>query len=185
VVIAILLYSFYSSSWFTNASSTLEIGVETAQTLLWGYITINVLAAIPLLTTRRVPVGLLQCVIFATVLFDGVFILTFSILVGGTEALYWSFVALLVRAAFSVPRLSSQLLLGLTLISSYVFTCFIEKGLAENLNQVALSIMSSAWEREAHPILLRSMLLVTVAACCFGVQLLLPRNERATPTEER
>lgn len=182
VAIAILLYSFYSSPWFTNISSTIEIGVESVQTMLWGYIAINVLAALPVLAARRVPMSFLQWVVFPMVLLDAAFILTISILVGGTEALYWTFPALLVRAAFSVPGFGSQLLLSLTLISCYLFTCFIEKGLADNLDQVALSVMSPSLEREAQPILLRFALLLTVAACCFAAQILLHRdNAGATP----
>src|SRR5262245_41669452 len=74
VAIGILLFSFYSSPWFTTVSSELEIAVEVMQDLLWGYVGINLVAAGVLLIARRVPLGLLQWTVFAMTLLDGVFL---------------------------------------------------------------------------------------------------------------
>lgn len=174
VAIGILLFSFFSSPWFTNVSSESEIGVEAVQDLLWGYIGINVLSAGVLLVARRVPLGLLQRMVFAMTLLDGVFILSIMTLVGGVESMYWLFPILFVRAAFSVTRVSSQILLTLTLIACYAFACVVEKGLAHNLGAVAMPLFT---EREGQPIVLPLVLLISVAACCFGMQILLHRNQ--------
>jgi hypothetical protein len=175
VAIGILLFSFYSSPWFTTMSSELEIGLEVMQDLLWGYVAINFVAAGVLIVARRLPLGLLQWMVFAMTLLDGVFILTIvTILTGGAEGVYWLIPALLVRAAFSVPRLSSQILLSLTLILCYVFACVVQNCLAHNLEVVATSFFA---ERETQPVLLRILLLISVAACCYGMQILLHRNQ--------
>lgn len=177
--IGMLLFSFYSSPWFTNVSSELEIGVEVMQNLLWGYVAINVFAAGVLLFARRVPLGLLEWMVLAMTLLDGVFILLITIVLGGPEVMYWLFPALLVRAAFSVPRLSSQILLTLTLIACYLFASIVENSMARHLEPVAMSLFV---ERHAQPLVLRLALLISVSACCFGMQILLHRDKsHSTP----
>jgi hypothetical protein len=175
VGIAILLYSFYSSPWFTSVSSELEIGVQVVQNLLWGYVGMNLLAAGILLFARHVPLRLLEWMVFAMTLLDGVFILLITIVLGGPEAMYWLFPALLVRSAFSVPRLSSQILLSLTLILCYMFACIVENGLARNLQELARPLLREA---EAQSMALRLVVLISVAASCYGMQILL----RGTPS---
>jgi hypothetical protein len=182
VAIGILLISFYSSPWFTNVSSELEIGVGVVQNLLWGYVGISFLSAGVLLFARRVPLSLLEWMVFAMTLLDGVFILSVTIALGGADALYWLFPALLVRAAFSVPRLSSQILLSLTLIVCYMFACIVQNSMAHNLDDVAMSLFV---ERHAQPLVLRLALLISVSACCFGVQILLHRDKsHSTPVAD-
>ena len=174
VAIGMLLYSFYSSPWFTTVSSELEIGLQVMQNLLWGYVGINLLAAGVLLFAKRMPLRLLEWLVFAMTLLDGVFILLITILLGGAEAMYWLFPALLVRAAFSVPRLSLQILLSLTLIVCYGFASIAENSLAHYLQETARPLLG---EGEAQPMMLRLVLLISVAACCYGMQILLRRNQ--------
>jgi hypothetical protein len=182
VAIGILLFSFYSSPWFTTVSSELEIGVEVMQDLLWGYVGISLVAAGILLIARHVPLGLLQWTVFAMTLLDGVFLLSITILVGGAASMYWLFPALLVRAAFSVPRLSSQMLLGLTLIMCYAFASIVENSLAQNLEAV---VASPVLREGQQPMMLRLVLLISIAACCFGMQILLRRNQpHSTPVAD-
>jgi hypothetical protein len=170
VAIAILLFSFYASPWFTNVSSELEVGVEVVQNSLWAHVGINLLAAGVLLFARRVPLRLLEWTVFAMTLFDGVFILLIAIVLGSAEVMYWLFPALLGRAAFSVPRLSSQILLSLTLIVCYMFACMIENSLAHTLETVARPLLR---EVDVQSMALRLVLLISVAASCIGVQILL------------
>jgi hypothetical protein len=179
VAIGLLLFSFYSSPWFTNVSSELEIGVQVMQNLLWGYVAISVSASCVLLFARRVPLWLLQRMVFAMMLLDGVFILLITIVLGGPEGMYWLFPALLVRAAFSVPRLSSQILLSLTLIVCYTFAHLVENSIASNLQDVVMSMFA---ERHVQSLVLRLVLLISVSACCFGMQILLHRDQsHSTP----
>lgn len=184
VAIGILLFSFYSSPWFTTVSSELEIGLQVMQDLLWGYIVINFVAAGVLIVARRLPLGLLQRVVFAMSLLDGVFILLITILVGGAGAggMYWLFPALLVRAAFSVPRLSSQILLSLTLVVCYAFASVVENSLSQYLQETAGPLLT---EGETQPMLLRFALLISIVACCYGMQILLRRNQQhSTPVAD-
>jgi hypothetical protein len=180
--IGMLLFSFYSSPWFTTVSSELEIGVEVMQDLLWGYVAINLVAACALLMARRVPLGQLQWMVFAMTLLDGVFLLSITILVGGAGGMYWLFPALLVRAVFSVPRLSSQILLSLSIIICYAFASLVENSLAHTLQETAMPLLR---EGEAQPMMLRLVLLILVAACCYGVQIFVRRNQtHSTPVAD-
>jgi len=174
VAIGILLFSFYSSPWFTTVSSELEIGLQVMQNLLWGYVGINLLAAGVLLFARRVPLRLLEWLVFAMTLLDGVFILLITIMLGGADAMYWLFLALLVRAGFSVPRLGSQILLSLTLIVCYGFASVAENSLAHYVQETARPLFR---ETDAQPMMLQLVLLISVAACCFGIQILLRHNQ--------
>jgi hypothetical protein len=111
-------------------------------------------------------------------LLDGVFLLAITILVGGAPSMYWLIPALFVRAAISVPRLSSQMLLILTLIGCYAFASIVENSLAQNLEAVAMPVLSEGQQ----PMMLRLALLISIAACCFGMQILLRRNQpHSTP----
>ena len=184
IAIGILLFSFYSSPWFTTVSSELEIGLQVLQDLLWGYIAVNLVAAGVLTVARRLPLGLVQWVVFAMSLLDGVFILLITILVGGAGAggMYWLFPALLVRAAFSVPQLSSQILLSLTLVVCYAFASVVENSLSQYLEETARPLL---WDVEPQPMLLRFALLISVVACCYGMQILLRRNQpHSTPAAD-
>jgi len=128
------------------------------------------------------PLRLLEWLVFAMTLLDGAFILLITILLGGAEAMYWLFPALLVRVAFSVPRLSSQILLSLTLIVCYAFASLIENSLAHNLQAVAVP---SLREADAQPMMLRLVLLISVAACCYAMQILVRRNQtHSTPVAD-
>jgi len=174
VAVGILFFSFYSSPWFTNVSSELEIGVEVVQNLLWGYVGINLLAAGILFFARRVPLRLLEWTVFAMTLLDGIFMLLVATALAGVEGTYWLFLALLARSALSVPRLSSQILLGAILIALYVLAYVVENSMAHNL-QVLGPIFYV--ERGTQPLVLRLALLTIAAACCYGVQILLYRNQ--------
>jgi hypothetical protein len=181
IAIGILLFSFYSSPWFTTVASELGIGVEVMQDLLWGYIGINLVAAGVLLIARRVPLGLLQWTVFAMTLLDGVFLLAITILIGGAASMYWLIPVLFVRAAISVPRLSSQMLLILTLIGCYAFASIVENSLAQILETVAMPVLREGQQ----PMMLRLVLLISIAACCFGMQILLRRNQpHSTPVAD-
>jgi hypothetical protein len=182
VAIAILLHSFYTSPWFGTVSSTFEVTIEAMQNLLWIYIGISLLAAVVLMAARHVPVAALQWTAFTMTLVDGVFILALAVVIYATDALYWVFPALIVRAAFSVPRPSSQILLSLTLIACYGLTCFVEVGLGRNLAQAALGFPT---EHPLQPILMQFVLLLSVTAWCYGIQILVQRSKsRATPIAE-
>lgn len=184
VAIAIMLYSFYSSPWFTSVSSALEIGVATMQNLLWGYVAVSFISGVFVAAAKRLPLPFLQGLVFATIMMDGVFMLTFAILVGESGLLYWFFPALLVRGACSVPRFSSQVLLWFTLIACFVFANLIENGVAHYMENTDSFFAGHPVQNGSQPTFLRLALLLSVALCCWAAQTIYQRNDSKPPIAE-
>src|SRR5215471_3092557 len=64
--IAMLLYSFAHGRWIRYALDELSIAVEWTGYFLWYYIPINILFAAALLAMRRLPLGLIQWIVFVS-----------------------------------------------------------------------------------------------------------------------
>ena len=134
--IAMLLFAFYRGTWIRQAMDYLSIAVEWTRYFLWCYIPANVLIAVVLLTLRRLPLGLVQWVVFFSGLLDAIFLSGLTVLTAGYQSfLYWLFLALIVRSAVSVPRASSQLVLHGTIIFCYVAAGLIHINIAHNLDE--------------------------------------------------
>jgi signal transduction histidine kinase len=112
-----LLYSFYHGQWIRNALDELSIAVEWTNYFLWYYIPANIVFAGALLAMRRLPLGLIQWVVFVSGLLDVILLSALIVLTLDYQSfLYWLFLALIVRSAVSVPRATSQLVLHFTII---------------------------------------------------------------------
>jgi signal transduction histidine kinase len=144
--IAMLLYSFYHGKWIrqsldelssaVDSADELTIAVEWTRYFLWYYIPANVLIAGVLLAIRRLPLGLVQWVVFASGLLDAIFLSALTVLTGGYQSfLFWFFLALIIRSAVSVPRATSQLALNFTIICCYVIAGVIYIQIASNLEE--------------------------------------------------
>src|ERR1700681_2372809 len=130
-----LLYSFYFTPWIGNISSALDVAVESTQYFFWLYIVVNIVVAGVLLCLRWLPLTLIQWVVFAMSLIDGIFLSSLTMVSGGYDSiLYWLFLALIVRSAVSVPRPTSQIVLNLTLSACYVLAGIIDIAVAANVD---------------------------------------------------
>src|SRR5256885_1534000 len=106
----IMIYSFYFTSWISAVHTELELAVEAVQSFFWVYVGINVVAACLLLAMRRLPLSLMQWVVFSMILLDGLFLSALTLVTGGYQSiLFWLFLGLIVRSAVSVPRATSQI----------------------------------------------------------------------------
>jgi signal transduction histidine kinase len=197
--IVMLLHSFFAKqSWLTLSKKldALEIAVESTRYLLLLYILVNVVVAGLLLAKRRLPLPLVQWIVFSSCLMDGILLGALTLLTYGYNSpLYWLFLALIVRSAVSVPRATSQLLLNLTLSACYVVAGALDVSIAHHQN-VAQEIARGAvamgadieaplnpglttLDNPAEPLFLRLALLMLMTICCYGVQVLLERQRRA------
>ncbi len=132
--IAMLFYSFHYKPWFGKVLSVLDIAVETTQQFLLVYLAFNAVVAIVLLNMDRLPLGLIQWVVFITGLVDALFLSALTLVTGGYQSfLYWMFLALIVRTAVSVPRTTSQLSLNFALIGCYVLAGVINISIAQSV----------------------------------------------------
>lgn len=179
--IGMLLYSFYLRPWIGNVLGALEIAVEVTQYFLWLYLFATLISAGLLLLMRRLPLGLLQWIVFATCLLDGWFVATLTLVTGGYDSfLYWLFLALIVRSAVSVPRATSQLMLNLTISACYVLAGIVDIRLAEYLDEASRG-RSGLFpvDNPTEPLVLRVALLLLMTVCSYGVQVLLVKQRQA------
>lgn len=179
--IGMLLHSFYLRPWIGKVLGALEIAVEATQYFLWFYLAATLISAGLLLLMRRLPVGLVQWIVFATCLLDGLFLAALTLVTGGYDSfLYWLFLGLIVRSAVSVPRATSQLLLNLTLCACYVLAGIIDIRLADYLDESSLGRSGlSSVDNPTEPLVLRVALLLLMTVCSYGVQVLLVKQRRA------
>jgi len=183
--IAMLLHSFYFTPWIGKVLGALEIAVESTQYLLWLYILVNIVTAALFLAMWRLPAGLVQWVAFADSLLDGILVAALTLISGGYDSiLYWLFVGLIIRAAVSVPRGTTQIMLSITLICCYVMAGLIHIAIgdmAEFLDENARIVfdLTDTWQDPTEPLVLRLAILVLVAVCSYGVQALLERQRLA------
>ncbi len=131
-----MIYSFYFTRWILVAHSELDVEVEAVETFFWVYVAINVVVAALLIRMQRLPLALMQWVVFVIILVDGIFLSALTLVTLGYRSfLYWLFLALIVRSAVSIPRATSQILLNLTIIACYVLAGVIEISIATNLQE--------------------------------------------------
>jgi signal transduction histidine kinase len=132
--IGMVLYSFHYGRWIRSAMDELSIAVEWTDYFLWYYIPANILIACALLAMRRLPLGLVQWIVFISGLLDVVLLSALTVLTLDNQSyLYWLFLALIIRSAVSVPRATSQLVLHFTIIICCVITGIIQVSIATNL----------------------------------------------------
>ena len=131
-----MIYSFYFTSWTGFVHTVLDVEAEAVESFFWVYVGVNVVAAVLLLAMRWLPLGLMQWVVFAMILVDGLFLSVLTLVTGGYHSfLYWLFLGLIVRSAVSVPRATSQIMLNLTIVTCYVLAGVIEISIAGNLEE--------------------------------------------------
>jgi signal transduction histidine kinase len=179
VGIPMLFYLFYSSPWTKDISDALGVELEATRYFFWFYIAINAVVAVVLLYMRRLPLALVQWVVFCIGLVDGIFLSTLALATGGYNSIvYWLFLVLIVRSAVSVPRGTSQVALNLTLCACFMLAGFIDVFVAESVGSDARTNLRLQDDYPAEPIVLRMSLLLFMTVCCYGVQVLLERQRR-------
>ena len=181
VGIGMLFYSFYLRQWIGIVLGALEIAVEVTQYFLWLYLFATLVSGGLLMFMRRLPLGLVQWIVFATCLLDGWFLAALTLLTGGYDSfLYWLFLGLIVRSAVSVPRATSQLMLNLTLSACYVLAGIMEIRIAEYLDESSQAPHPlTSVDNPTEPLVLRVALLLLMTICSYGVQVLLVKQRQA------
>jgi len=186
VCIPLLLYLSYRGQWIDDVSKALDVEFDFSHYFFWfyvgffwTYIAVNIAVAGFLLTLRRRSLAMVQRVVFAMSLMDGIFLSLLTLVTGGYNSmLYWLFPALIVRSAVSVPRSSSQFLLSLTLSACFMFAGFVDTFVADNLDAESRANLMLSADYPAESVVLRMTLLLMMTVCCYGVQVLLERQSR-------
>jgi signal transduction histidine kinase len=135
-IVMLYFFSFANANWVNAVHTDFDLEVEVVESFFWVYVAVNVVVACLLLALNRLPLALMQWVVFFMILMDGLFLSALTLVTGGYQSLlYWVFLGLIMRSAVSVPRATSQILLNLTIVSCYVLAGVIEISIAANLRE--------------------------------------------------
>lgn len=182
LVLPIKAALIFGISWFLffslgieGLSNTSEVALEAVtavQRFFVVYAVANFALGLALWAGRRLPVKLLEWLVFTTALLDGVFLAALTLVTDGFDSiLYWLFPVLIVRNALSMPVAPLQIALNVLVTASYA---------AAGVADVAIIRLDDpgAPVPVAEPFLLRIFVLLLLAACCYGVQVLVERDRR-------
>jgi signal transduction histidine kinase len=180
-VIFMLYESFERTPWIGLVSYSLDVGVETTLSFFWIYFAISVLAAVLLLLARFLHPTVVRGTVVLICLMDALVLGGLTLLTGGLDSIvFWVFVVLVVRNALTEPLSPVQLILNLWSAGCYALAGICEVVLARSVDHHSRDILGLETPGQVDDaILVRTVLLLLVAACAFGVQLLLERQRRA------
>ena len=183
--IAVLIGFFYRSSWFGDTAIPRSITLEVVQFFFGIYTVLNIVAALLLLLPRVWPLRLIQWLVFVVAFVDGLFVAALTLVTGGFDSiLYWLFLGLVVRNAMSHPLARPQIILNLSVACCYLLAGGLDL-LVTNLDIAELddatrrALDIALPENPTETFLLRLLILLLLAACCYGVQVMFERERRA------
>lgn len=184
-VILMLVPAFEFSPWYGAVSSTLDVVVESLQYFLWAYVALNIVFGAVRLAMHRLPLSLVQWVVFTDSLVDGVFLSALTLVSGGYDSiLFWLLVALIVRNAAGMPPALSQLVLnGWTILFYFlagVADITVTQDMAERYDEITRRALGLTLpENPTETFLIRLVVMVLTSLCGFAVQVLLEKQRLA------
>lgn len=135
LVVAAVLYHFFTSPWQVKIVNTYGVVVETIQQLLISYAALVLIATVLFYVVRHFPTAPVQWIVFGLGLADGVFLGSLTVLTGGFESiLYWVFPGLIVLNAISIPLAMPQIVLNLILGIFFLSAGLMERGAQQELS---------------------------------------------------
>ena len=193
VVIQVLFYYFYFSNWFDNVTRLKpaynqilpqDFVFSTVRSLFIFYVLLNAVVAVLLIRMKHLPLRCVRNTAYCSSLLDALFLAALTVVTGGSGSiLFWVFLGLILRNSISHPETLPQISLNLLTSACFVLGGTmeivmrrVEVGLLDKTVRTALE--QGPQEINAEPFLLRTFLLLLVAACCYGLQLLKERQRR-------
>lgn len=180
VLALILLYYIYGSVWFDDVALPQTIAQQTIERFFLFYLALNLAVAGILLFARGVSWLLTQRIIFTASFLDGLFLAALTYTTGGFDSiLYWLFLGLIARNAFSLPLASTQLILNFSVSLCYLAAGLLDVGVERGFGESADFSSSGNEGGATEPFLLRLFLLWLMSVCCYGLQVLFEKQRRA------
>jgi hypothetical protein len=128
LTLSLLAYFLYTTDPFEEGDMIRGIELETVRGAFLFYCVVTLTAAAAFLSMTWLPLIVLQWIVFVVNLTDGIFLAILVGLTGGLEsAIYWVFLALIIRNAVSMPYQRRQLLLNVLVILCYMFATLIDR----------------------------------------------------------
>ncbi len=181
LLMAVGWFLFFSLN-IESLSNTSEVGLEVVRSLrqiFVAYATLSAFLALPIWAFRRLPLKVLQWIVFTAAVADAGFLAALTLVTDGFDSiLFWAFPLLVVRNALSMPVAPLQIALNLLLVFAYVAAGILD------LYILQLDERAEAF-RATEPFLLRVFLLLLLGGVCFSLQVLLDRErERQSEAAE-
>ena len=178
VLVGILIWSFFQSRWFEDAALARSVAHQVVVRFFLIYLLLNVGVAFLLIFSRRISSAWVERIIFTSSFLDGLLLATLTFVTGGFDSLvYWLFIGLIIRNALSSPLAIPQILLNLSAILCYVFAGLMDVAVPDEFLEVLGD--QPDFGNPAEPFILRVIVLLLMAACCYGIQVLLEKHRQA------
>jgi signal transduction histidine kinase len=179
VFVGILVYNFIFSRWFEDVALTRSVAHQVVVRFFLIYLLLNAAVAFILVFSRKLPTVLVQRVIFTASFVDGLFLAALTFVTGGFDSLlYWLFPGLIMRNALSSPLAVPQIILNLSAIFCYLLAGLLDVAISDELLDFEELGRGTA-ENPTEPFLLRLFVLLLMAACCYGIQVLFEKQRQA------
>lgn len=182
LVIAVILYqSLFLSPWIRSVAYSLDVGVELVTGLYWIYVVGVLVGGAVVLANRWVPDGVVRTITLLLSLVDAIFFAGLTLITGGYDSLlFWVFVLLVIRNTQIEPLSPVQLIMHVFTAACYLVAGLGDLVLAATVDEYTRQILGLRPVGHSGDVLLvRTVLLLLVGACGFGIQLLMERERRA------
>ena len=124
LLVVTLLYYFYFSNWLDpggQVRTSREVALDTIRRLFLIYVGVNIAVGVVFAYLKRIPLTLIQWIIFTVGLLDGLLFSALILITGGFDSiLYWIFLGLILHNAVSIPLATPQIVLNLSVIFCYI-----------------------------------------------------------------
>jgi len=172
-MILMLLYCLFN--WVVVKERDFALQIVLRSFLV--YVVLNVGAGSLLLGMNQVPLKVIRGLVFAMAIADMAMFSMLTLITGGGDSpIYWVMLVLVVRNAVAVPVAVPQIVLNLLVASCYLVASLVDVSLSRMEYLKGLLVDPPA---STESCLVRTLLLLLMAACCYGVQVLLDRQRRA------
>ncbi|MEW6303756.1 MAG: ATP-binding protein [Verrucomicrobiota bacterium] len=189
IVIGMLFYFLFISDSFRGVKEIGDLPMKTVRTVFFIYMLINIIGAAFLISLRRFSLSAIQWIVFGLNLLDAIFLAAVTLLTGGLNTFaYWVFLGFIVRNAVSVPEPALQITLNLLVIGCYAAAGFSDKFIIDryeierqfDLEDVKVTSKEVGQAAQSfQPYVIRIFLMISLTACCYGLQVLFDKQRKA------
>ncbi len=121
VVIAVVLYYFFSVDWSGGESTLYVVILHTMRIFMLLYVVCNIVSALIFFSWKWFPTGLFQWLAFVLGILDGLFVGNLMLITGGLQSIaFWLFPVLIVLNSMSIPVAVPQIVLNLLLSGFFI-----------------------------------------------------------------
>jgi signal transduction histidine kinase len=162
-----------------------EVTIAVLRRFFFIYVALNAGITSLLLGMRQLPASWLPRIVLLSTWFDALLLGGLLLVTGGaSSALFWAFLALIVRNAVSVMEAGPQIVTNLGVTLCYVAASVVDLVVSDwelsMMDQItAQAVQQFPPDMSAESFLLRFSLLLLMTVCCFGVQVLLEKQTLA------